>query len=163
MDQKTLAPISKRSNRSLLLIAVLALILGGAIYIFLRSSEFVFFRWIESVGLGSWLEIARENALSDNSHLPVWIVFSLPSGLWAFAYTVIITTIWSKSRSRIRYVWMASIPILVFGFEILQYAGILPGTFCIQDLVMGMIVIILGIILGKNTQKLLYHEKTIEK
>lgn len=160
MDQKSVASISKHSNRSLYFIAALALVLGGAIYIFLRTSDFVFFRWIEFIGFGNWLETAREHALTDDSRFPVWIIYSLPSGLWAFAYAVIITTIWSRNRSWIRFVWMASIPILVFGFEILQYAGILPGTFCIQDLVLGMIGIILGILLGKNTHKLLYHEKT---
>jgi hypothetical protein len=162
MDQKTSAPISRHSNRTYILLAAVALILGGSIYVFTRSSEFVFFRWIESIGLGNWLNLAREHAFSDNSILPVWIVYSLPSGLWAFAYAVIITGIWSKSRSRIRYVWLATIPLLVFGFEILQYAGILSGTFSIQDLVLGMIGIILGVLLGNYTHKRLYHEKTTE-
>jgi len=155
MDQKTLAHISKLTNRSFLFLAVIALVLGGSIYIFLRTSDFVFFRWIESIGFGPWLETARKHAFSDNSRLPVWIIYSLPSGLWAFAYAVIITSIWSRSRSWIRYVWMASIPILVLGFEILQYAGILPGTFCMQDLALGIIGLILGILIGNKTYKII--------
>jgi hypothetical protein len=159
----SLSSVPKQSRGFPLFLASLALVLGGTIYIFLRTSEFVFFKWIKSIGFGNWLERARTHDLSGSSHLPAWIIFSLPSGLWAFAYTVIIIAIWSNNKSKIRYVWMTTIPILVFGFEVLQYLGILPGTFSPQDLLLGMIGIILGIFFVNNTFKQPTHEKATNK
>ena len=57
---------------------------------------------------------------------------------------------------------MASIPVLVLGFEVLQFAEIIPGTFCIQDLSLGIAGLILGIIVGNETIKLNNHEKVSE-
>jgi hypothetical protein len=80
--------------------------------------------------------------------LPKWIVYSLPNGLWAFAYALLITGIWSDSKSCVKYFWMGSIPVLVLGFEILQYPGIIRGTFSMQDIALGIAGITVGIIVG---------------
>jgi len=136
-----------------------ALLLGGVIYLLFHTSEPVFFKWIHASGTGNWLEPVRHGSLSLITHLPGWIVFSLPAGLWAFAYALAITAVWRGSRSEQRYFWMASIPILVIGFEILQYTGIINGTFCIQDLTLGMAGMSLGIIAGILTTKPYKHEK----
>ncbi len=134
------------------LLSSAALLLGGVIYLLFHASEPVFFKWIHASGTGGWLEPVRHNSLSVLANLPGWIVFSLPAGLWAFAYALVITTIWAGSRSRARYFWMASIPLLVIGFEIFQYAGIIHGTFCIQDLTLGLAGMSLGIIAGIFTR-----------
>jgi hypothetical protein len=84
------------------------------------------------------------------------------NGLWAFAYALLITGIWSGSESWLKYFWMASIPVLVFGYEILQYFGTIPGTFCIQDLALGFGGLILGIIAGIKIPKSNNHENAFE-
>jgi len=43
-----------------------------------------------------------------------------------------------------KYFWYLSIPVLVFGFELLQLSGDLPGTFCWSDLLWGALGITLG-------------------
>ncbi|MCK5137729.1 MAG: hypothetical protein KAR19_18230 [Bacteroidales bacterium] len=133
--------------------------MGGIIYIFLRTSEHVFDGWISTIGLDNLFSLARHHSPSLSLHLPDWIIFSLPNGLWAFAYALIITSIWLGSKSRARYFWMASIPILVLGFEVLQYVGIIRGTFCIQDIAFGMAGLTLGIIVGIKIIKPDNHEK----
>lgn len=154
MDQKNLASIPVRSRGSNLIMAALALVAGGAIYLFLRTSDFVFFRWIETTGLPvNWIAWARDHLFYGRSPLPAWIIYSLPGGLWAFAYTVLILTIWKNNRSRVKYFWMATIPALVFGFESLQLTGIVPGTFCLQDMMLGMAGIGLGFLLVTDTRK----------
>jgi hypothetical protein len=60
----------------------------------------------------------------------------------------------------LRYFWFASIPLLVLGYEFLQYAGVIPGTFCIQDIALGIAGIIIGIIVGIKIIKPNYHENT---
>ena len=146
-------------NRLCILLCAFAIFLGGIIYILFRPTEIVFFNWIPSVGLDNWFNMTRQKSLSLYPYLPEWIVFSLPNGLWAFAYALLITVIWSGSKSLTKYFWMASIPLLVLGFEILQYSGVIPGTFCVQDITLGLVGLITGIQVGIETNKFKNHEK----
>lgn len=71
----------------------------------------------------------------------------------AFAYTIIVLNIWKGNSSTLKYIWYASIPVLVFGFELLQLSGGIHGTFCLNDILSGAIGIIIGcIILFKGTR-----------
>jgi hypothetical protein len=96
----------------------------------------------------------------ENQLFPDWMVYSLPNGLWAFAYALIITRIWGRNKSWPRIIWLASIPALVLGFETLQFWGIVHGTFCLQDLALGLTGIILGIITVFIIPKPHPHEKS---
>jgi hypothetical protein len=162
MKKKLLCLSANRYNRFYIYPSILALLLGGIIYILFRASEPVFFSWIRALGLDSWLNFARHKTLSSDFHLPAWIVYSLPNGLWAFAYAFLITGIWWGIGSWLKYVWMASIPLLVLGYEILQYAGIIPGTFCMQDLALGIAGLTTGILAGIFTTKPKNHESAFE-
>lgn len=126
------------------LITILPVILGGAIYILLRPAEPLFFEWIKKIGLGNWLYFLRERTLESTYGILASFIYSFPNGLWAFAYTFIIVIIWYDYNSRIKYFWLASIPILVFGFELLQSRHLVSGTFSIPDLVFGMAGIVTG-------------------
>ncbi len=151
------------SHRLYIILSGLAIFIGGLIYIFLRPSEHLFFGWIRLAGLDQWISPARSLSPWLGQLFPDWIIFSLPNALWAFAYTMLITSIWSGSKSWLKYFWMASIPLLVLGFEILQYPGLIPGTFCIQDIVFGVLGLVLGIFIGTiKTKKNNYHEKAFE-
>jgi len=138
-------------NRLNVSICSVALLLGGIIYILFRTSEPIFFKWISGAGTDSWLYLVRHRSVSLSQFLPEWIVFSLPDGLWAFAYALLITVIWAGSKSQIKIFWMASIPVLVLGFEILQFTGTLPGVFCMQDMAFGIAGMIIGIFTGTKT------------
>ena len=129
----------------------LAILAGGFIYVLFRPGEPIFFHWLGSIGFENWLGTVREKSLSITRSLPPWMVYSLPNGLWAFAYTLLILTIWKGSHSRLKYGWFLSIPLLVFGFELLQFTGHLPGTFCKIDLLWGATGIILGVLTVNRT------------
>jgi len=144
------------------IISALALLAGGLVYILFRPSEIVFFSWIRAIGFDNWFNLVRNSSLPSSPKLPEWIVYSLPDGLWAFAYALLITVIWKGSNSRIKLFWMASIPLLVLGYEILQYANIIPGTFSIQDIALGIAGVTIGIIVGIKIFKSNYHEKALE-
>jgi hypothetical protein len=148
-------------NRICLLLSASALILGGAIYILFYTSQPVFFSWIRTAGFHNWLTQARHYSLTAGSNLPPWVVFSLPDGLWAYAYAVLITGIWIRSNSGLKYFWMFSIPVLVIGLELLQYAGMIKGTFSLQDIVFEFSGLLIGIYTGIKITKSHHHEKSI--
>jgi hypothetical protein len=140
-------------------LSAFALLAGGIIYIIFHSSEPLFFSWINSTGAIHWINIIRNSSLSLSKFLPEWIVYSLPNGLWAFSYSLLITGIWSGSKSSLRYFWFASIPLVVLGFEFLQFARLIPGTFCLQDIALGIAGIVIGIMVGIRIIKPDHHEK----
>lgn len=141
------------------ILSTLAIFTGGIIYILFRPSEPVFFDWIKFAGSENSLLNVRHHSLSLGQFLPEWFIYSLPNGLWALSYSLIITAIWCNSKSRVKFFWMASIPVLVFGFEVFQYLEILNGTFCILDIVFGVLGILAGIALGIKTNKINSYEK----
>jgi len=148
-----------RSNNLNVLLCSVALLLGGMIYFLFRASEPVFLKWIPGPGIASWFGLVRQSSVSFSRSLPEWIVFSLPNGLWAFAYSLLITGIWAGSKSWLRIFWMASIPVLVLGFELLQLTGTIPGIFCVHDMAFGIAGLIIGILAGTKTINPNHYEK----
>lgn len=139
------------SGRVQILVAGAAVVAGGFLYIIIRPAESIFFSWIRSLGLGRLLDWLRSDFFVSSASSG-WFMYSLPNALWAFAYACLITVIWSDSRSYARYFWMATIPLLVFGYELLQYTGHITGTFCIQDLIAGAVGLCIGIIFGLSNK-----------
>jgi hypothetical protein len=129
------------------------------IYFLFRASEPLFMKWIHGIGTDSWFSFIRLRSVSFGQSLPEWIVFSLPNGLWAFAFALLITSIWAGSHSWLRIIWMASIPVIVVGFEILQGTGTIPGVFCMQDMAFGIAGLLIGILVGTKTINPNHYEK----
>lgn len=128
-------------------LSVLALILGSVLYIGWRQEvpEFIF--WLKDFGLGSIINGIRTTAVESNFNIPVWVVYSLPQGLWSFAFAVLISSIWSRSSWVLSGLWYAFVLLLPIGWEIAQYFHLLTGTFCWIDLFMGLTGALLGIII----------------
>ena len=138
--------------------AGLALVLGGSIYIMFRTPTFRFFRWAETAGFGQLLQKIRADYFLGPHHSPEWFVYSLPEGLWAFAYATIISSMWIGRLSWVKYLWIASIPVLPLGYEILQLTGAIPGTFCLTDILSGLVGGSLGITLVYITKYIPVNE-----
>jgi hypothetical protein len=132
------------TRSSFITYSALAVIAGGLIYILFRPSEPVFFNWFNTLGFEGWFSAIRDKSLFIGYFLPDWIVYSLPNGLWAFGYTSIVLCIWTGSNSVLKYFWFLTIPVLVFGFELLQLRGNLHGTFCLNDIIWSAIGIAIG-------------------
>lgn len=130
------------------LLPAAAILLGGFIYIYLRPSESIFMQWARIARLDGILHLVKPERPISGTVLPQWLVYSLPSGLWAFAYSLVISFLWAGKKHWIRYFWLSTIPLLVFGFEILQLSGTIPGTFSISDLVLGCLGSGAGVFVG---------------
>jgi len=129
-------------------IAFIAILCGVIIYTFWRPDTIRYFVWLEAVGLRDPVENLRTYIHPLHTPIPEWIIYSLPNGLWAFSYALIITHLWRDNNSKIKYFWFGSIPLLAIGYELMQYAGVLQGVFCYQDLFLSITGIGMGAIMG---------------
>lgn len=114
--------------------AFLSVFFGGLVYVFWRPDSLRLFGWIGALGLRNPVELLRSFFDPLYCYLPEWFVFSLPNGLWAFAYALLISHLWRDVKSPLRYFWLGSIPVVGMGYEMSQYLGIISGTFCLGDL-----------------------------
>jgi len=127
-----------------------AVILGGLIYLLFYPADIYLYHWLEIINLDKIIHLVRNYTLQAYPYMPEWIVFSLPNGLWAFAYAIIITYLWWSKISPFKYFWLSSIFALGIGYELLQYLEVIPGVFCYYDLFLCLAGVSLGMIMGVN-------------
>jgi hypothetical protein len=65
---------------------------------------------------------------------PEWMVYSLPAGLWALSYVLIIDSLTQGQPRRGRALAIGFVPMAGVASELMQAARILPGTFDWIDL-----------------------------
>ena len=113
-------------------LAVLMLLCGCGIYLLFRSKSLNIYRWCASLGISDEIDFLRY-AVNDWS-LSEFIKFSLPDGLYCAAYILIMDSIWNKECGWIKYAVILFLPLFTIGSEILQFFGLVKGTFDIYDL-----------------------------
>jgi len=106
------------------------LLLGSMIYILFRSESLLYNRLLGFL----FYPIATPKTAIEQL-----IVYSLPDGLWAMSYTMLILHI-RKNTKITTLIWSSIIPLIGIISEIAQYFFILPGTFDIFDL--GMYIVL---------------------
>lgn len=138
--------------------AAVFMVLGGLLYLFLRPVQPDFMQVFSNTEISKWIEFVRSQTLPFSKYVPDWIIYSGPNAFWAVSYTLLILNIWRNSDSKLKYIWYISIPVLIFGFEFLQYSHIVRGTFSILDLLAGFIGILAGIMIEPITTKTYNYE-----
>jgi len=106
------------------------LLLGSMIYILFRSESLLYNRLLGFL----FYPIATPKTAIEQL-----IIYSLPDGLWAMSYTMLILHI-RKNTKITTLIWSSIIPLIGIISEIAQYFFILPGTFDIFDL--GMYIVL---------------------
>ena len=125
-------------------LSILLLSLGGLIYIIYRPTELIMFDWFQEIGIENIIKHLRLNY--DDINIYEWIKYNLPAGLWLFSYMFIIDAIWDNDNNSKSYLLFLSItPIASILSEILQFFGLLHGTFDIKDILAYIGAIILFI------------------
>ena len=115
-------------NRKIRIILAAALLLVGiAIYLLFRSGNMLVFRLTDLLGLTALLDHGR-HAVSGTA-LPEWLLFSMPNGLWAMAYILLIDSIFHRQSLPTRMSWAAVIPACGLLGEMMQALHLLTGTF----------------------------------
>ena len=107
---------------------------GGLIYIRWRDSNLVMFRWFRALSLDTVIGWLRAGADAPAGGWPLWMVYSLPDGLWVYALTALMIFLWRDSNSPIKLAWLSLGLLLGAGSELGQLAGVVPGSFDLVDL-----------------------------
>lgn len=113
-------------------ISLSCLTIGGLIYLGFRTETLLMFTWSKWIGMTSFVQSWR--TICSNTTLPEWVIFSLPDGLWSFAYILFMDAIWMDYKNP-RFIMYASIlPTIAIILEFFQLFGLLSGTFDLIDL-----------------------------
>ena len=135
---------------------ILPLLLGGLIYIAFRSKSLVLFRWFEELKISELTDLIRFYLFPFKNHMPNWVIYSLPDGLWTYSFVSSFIFIWNKDSNKWEY-WLL-IPILIsISYELLQYFIIFHDTFDILDFFICLVASVLSILILKIIPK--HHEK----
>lgn len=124
---------SKYSSLCILLANLLPLLIGGCIYICLRSEDMLMFVWMDALGMKTWVVDNRSFLYAKASKLPEILVYVLPNAFWMMSYSLIMAQIWRDSPKR-GVVWVFMLWFLTIVTEILQSIGRLSGTFDYADI-----------------------------
>lgn len=136
-----------KSRTYIIINIIIPLIVGVAIYALYRNGNLLFFTWVEYViGLKPSLNFSLDlTQILMNLHIPNWIIFSLPDGIWIYVLTSTIFVVWAQ---KIHLFWL-SVPIFLgIGLEIFQLYNLVPGTFDSIDLIFLLSGYALALFLG---------------
>ena len=121
-----------KNQRHALIVAVVCLLAGTAIYFSTRSENILLNQWVAHIADGKFLQFFQR--LASNAWVPGWIMYSLPDALWMMALTLFILLIWDFKIHRRSTVWLALAVVAGAGLEILQGFHLMRGTFDMADL-----------------------------
>lgn len=131
-------------NIMLVIIYNIPVILGGIIYLAFRTNTLLMFKWVETLGLYNGLINIRAGLQGLKGNIPEYVIYSLPTGLWAYSFMMDMFFVWGYTRQGI--IWYSAIAIIIIGSELLQKFNIMPGNFDVKDLITNLAFIMLMII-----------------
>ena len=120
------------------------LIIGSFIYLKFRSETLLMFKCAENLGLNYIISSIRESSSVLNSPQMKYGVFSAPFGMWVISFCCFIGAIWHKDSSVTAIIWRLFAPAIAISSELLQFLGLLPGTYDTNDLLMLIFSTIIG-------------------
>lgn len=118
---------------------ILPLLMGGFIYLIFRSEQLIMFKCLDYIGFTNHINNLREAINPIKYYMPNWILYSLPDGLWTYAFTSALIIFGDKNIA-----WLVLPFALSVGIEFLQYLGLFKGTYDPLD----MLFCILGYVLS---------------
>lgn len=132
MKQSQIYILSSSFKKAQMVLGFLLLACGCSIYMIFRSQDIVLNKWCQSLGIADFVEPMRM-AVKD-SHVPDFILYSLPDGLYCASYILLMDAAW-EGKGLSRNIAVALIPSVAIMHEIAQGIGWARGTFDICDLI----------------------------
>ena len=118
-------------------LGIIFLTIGCGIYLMYRSPSLNIYQWCMVLGIGDTIDSLR--FIVQDWNLAEWVKYSLPDGLYCASYILIIDAIWKKDKCFIKFVIISLVPVTTISSELLQYFGLVKGTFDVCDLICYMI------------------------
>ena len=115
------------------ILATVAMLAGGMIYVLWRSDTLLMFAWFDALGMRPAVGMLREYAALHFQALPHWVVFSLPQALWLFSGILYFQCIWRGANAASSMLWTGAFVAIAFGFELGQLLNLVPGYFDVWD------------------------------
>ena len=116
-----------------IILGVVFLMWGCAIYLLFRSKSLNIYQGCMFLGLSDTIDSLRYAVQHWN--ITEWVRYSLPDGLYSAAYILIIDAIWKNDNRLIKFIIILLIPTVTISSELLQYFGLVKGTFDMYDLI----------------------------
>ena len=116
-----------------LFLGVMMLACGCCIYLLFRSNSLYLYQWCSVMGLSDSIDFVR-HAVKD-WNLPHVVRYSLPDGLYCAAYLIMVDAVWYNEKGLTKYFVLSIVPAITITSEVLQYWGLVQGTFDAFDLV----------------------------
>lgn len=106
------------------------------------------FSWAKFLNL-SWLVdntrvIASRTEFMQYPHF----IYSFPYAFWVVSFCCCVGSIWHRDVTAAGTIWRVTAPVIAIGSEILQFVGLLPGSFDVIDLLVLIMASIFGIIVS---------------
>jgi len=141
-------------NYKPLLLVILPVLIGTAIYVIWRPDTLIVFQWARALGLLPIVNSSRQALAEGYKFVPSWVIYSLPNALWIFSYAIVISYLWrSKEKGIVRTMWLLSPIILGVGYEFMQLIRVIPGTFCQFDIAFALSGSFLGLKIPVQSNK----------
>jgi hypothetical protein len=100
------------------ILIIISLVSGLILYIGFRTTHTPIYQWAIKLGLGKEINFLRNTM--QGIHLPDWIVYSMPDGLWMFSFVLSVLSIWNFNLNKTTGPWIFSAIFIGLGFEIMQ-------------------------------------------
>jgi len=126
-------------------VGLIFLLIGFYIYLKFRSENLLMFKWAKNLGLDFIVSLIRGSFEELNFERMRYIIFSAPFGLWVISFCCFIGAIWHKDNSLSAIILRLFVPVIAISSELLQFVGLLPGTYDINDLLVLIFSTIIGL------------------
>ncbi|WP_374032906.1 hypothetical protein [Bdellovibrio bacteriovorus] len=136
------------SNRSVCIVATIALLLGSYVYIAFRPTDLLMFQVFDFLGMTNRIQEVRSFGSPYRGFIPNWFIFCAPNGLWMLSYMALSALVWNRQMSLAAFIWGIVLLAGSILSEFLQLLKLLPGTFDVYDLVAYAVGAFLGSCLG---------------
>lgn len=141
--------LEKRSLNKIFIVLV-SFALAVLIYLLFRSRKLFYYQIVELMNLDSHVGSIRKVVWVYRKHIPNWVIYSLPDGLWLFSMGVSILhnrVFYKKAQNIFNIIFFTMIGIEVFQ-GIYGGHGTFIGTFDGADVICYTIGYIMASILG---------------
>lgn len=101
---------------------------GGMIYFLFRSTDMIMFHALERLSPQAYSIVMDTRGACAYISLPDSVAYNLPDGLWLLSLLCLIHSLWMTQSIRVCRIVNAFMIVAALGTELLQHAGLVPGT-----------------------------------